>query len=321
MKFKEWKTPAGFSGSALFNEKLGRGIYILYFENGEEYVGQTVNFMHRFSSHRRRWSDSVSIRFATVPEANLDELEQHMIAQKLDEGAILRNLNLLSSPLGPSKLNEIIDRQVQQDWLNLDENYEVLISDERFNEALNSKPTDQKFLKLTEHPQYQDILDSVAFYVGLVIPCPDVVEGKHWVLTALPSTARHPDNRRVATLSVHNVELMYLGEYLDDDGKWEPYTRLNVAPLTSIPADIEQLVEEPTSHYKSAGITQSIDFNGFDYVPALLTKFPEVLTSARSITLGQMRKGTAAHSRFHNRDFANAAFRRIYEINHRNIEQ
>lgn len=86
MNFRRWSTPPATNASALFTEPLSTGIYILSFNNGEEYVGQTVNFMQRFTAHRRRWDDIESIRFAAVPRIQLDYLEQEVINQRKDAG-------------------------------------------------------------------------------------------------------------------------------------------------------------------------------------------------------------------------------------------
>lgn len=120
LHFREWKTPAGFATSAVIPEKLSCGIYELSFTNEELYVGQTVNFPARFSSHRRRWDDIEAVRFAEAIPDELDEKERAAIRSRVEQKRQLRNKTLLSQPVGPSPLDLIVDPQAQAEWLQHD---------------------------------------------------------------------------------------------------------------------------------------------------------------------------------------------------------
>ena len=126
-------------------------------------------------------------------------------------------------------------------------------------------------------------------------------------MTALPSTARRRDNRRLATLSIQNVEMVFLGEFREDDGEWVGYTRLNTAPLAAIPAELTGL-SEAHDHYRSVGRVQSFDLDGCAVLGQLLEGFPEVRHAARRLALGQLRKGRAMFAQAHNDTFADEVF-------------
>lgn len=304
--FYQWETPPGFSASALFSEPLTSGVYILHFSNGEEYVGQTVNFMRRFTDHRRRWNDIVSIQFTYLPKSQLDEAERDIILYRQRGGKHLRNLTLLSQPGGSSPLDVMITPQFQEEWLKANESFiPVGELSERINRARQRYSITPKFRMLMKHEYINEIISDVSSYVYQVIPCPALVESRSWVLTAMPSTARTKLNRRLATLSINNVEMLYLGEWKKFDGTWEPYTVLNIAAnKVSAP---EGTGINITSEYKSAGLIQKIDGDGLGKVEDWLEN-KDILRAARSLAVGQMRKGKAMFSRFHDETFADAVF-------------
>ena len=307
MHFKEWTTPAGVRASALFDEALTTGIYILEFANGEEYVGKTVNFPRRFTDHRRRWPDIVAVKFAPVLAEDLDQMERAVVAERQSRGAVLRNLLLLSQPLGPSRLDMVIDKQAQAEWLTADADYDGLtMPPQRSELARRRMRSRQKLDQLMRHPWGDEVISAVAGYVAAAIPSPDLGEGTLWTLTAMPSTARSAVNRRLATLSIQNVEVLFLGEHKDDTGEWAPYSVLTVGAQGELPGEIAAFFEEH-ERYRSAGPVRSVKVAGFHPVPQLL-EIPEVLYAARSLALGQMRKGRAVFSRFHNDAFADAVF-------------
>ena len=307
LHFKEWDAPTGVKASALFDAGLTSGIYVLVFANGEEYVGKTVNFPRRFMDHRRRWSDIVSVRFAPVIAEDLDRMERAVVSAREADGVLLRNLLLLSQPLGSSRLDVLIDKQAQAEWLTADEDYTGLrVDPQRIALARRRLRSRNKLDQLMCHPQGDAVVAAVAAYISAVIPSPDVGEGTSWTLTAMPHTSKGPRNRRLATLSIHSVEVLFLGEWRGDAGEWVPYTVLNIGPHGDLPAEITALV---TTHgrYRSAGTVRSVELDGFHAVPELL-RIPGVLRAARSLALGQLRKGRGAFSRFHNDAFADTVF-------------
>ena len=310
LRFRYWDTPGGVAPSALFHDELRAGVYVLGFVDGEEYVGQTVNFPSRFAAHRRRWPDIRTVRFAPVTVEGLDAAERSLIQQRVDSGKVLRNLTLLSQPTGASALDLVVDRQVQAAWLSADaDSDDIDLDPHRLHLAERRLASRQRVDQLRGHPLFPLVRTSLAAYVQQVIPWPEETEGKQWILTALPTTARSRDNRRLATLSIQNVEMVFFGERRDRHGEWVGYTRLNTAPLPWTPRRLRRLCEVH-DHYRSAGRVQSFDIDGCDGVSELLG-FPEVRHAARRLALGQLRKGRGMFARAHNDTFADEVFAEI----------
>lgn len=310
LEFREWETPEGVSGSALFRKPLGTGIYVLVFANGEEYVGQTINFMKRFTQHQHRWDDIVKVRFAPVAKKYLDEAEATLIAQRGVDYR-LRNLMLTSRPLGSSPLDVTIDPQIQQQWLETREDFKPSrISKERIDVAHSRGIKNEKFDSLLEHPFGEAVIDTVAEYVHQVIPFPEQTEHYLWTATAMPSTNRRKDHQRLATLSIQNVEMLYIFEELED-GEWLPFTAINTAVMENPPSDFEEFMDIH-SYYRTAGPVNRIFYQGIYGLEDFFAE-SEILRAARSLALGQMRKGRAMFSRFHNQAMTDAVFLRIAE--------
>lgn len=308
LRFRRWKTPAGVRPSAIFLEPQMCGIYILEFANGERYVGKTVHLPTRFGDHRRTWDDIVAVNFAAVLPEHLDQAERAWIAAQVTKFT-LRNLTLLSQPLGSSPFDLVVDREKQADWLTATpESVEVEVNDQRVALAQRRIRSRAQFEKLRAHPRYEQVLASVATYVALVIPWPEQTEGRSWTLTALPATSKRPDHRRPVTLSIHTVEMLYLGEWREND-EWLPYSVLNTAMMQSVPAELAGLTKA-TEGYRSAGRLQRFDLDGHDVLGDVLSH-PSVLRAARSLALGQLRKGRGVLSRFHNDAFTDEVFAQL----------
>lgn len=91
-RFRTYATPPGTSLSVQLGPFGDRcGIYVLRFADGEQYVGQSVDVVNRFTSHRRRWDDIQAIEFCHVSREILDDAEKETIQLRRDAGVRLRN--------------------------------------------------------------------------------------------------------------------------------------------------------------------------------------------------------------------------------------
>ena len=75
----------------LVDEPSKRGLYRLGFADGSAYVGQSVNVISRFTSHRKRWEDIVTFEFFPVPAGDLNIPERTLIAAT-ESAASVRNV-------------------------------------------------------------------------------------------------------------------------------------------------------------------------------------------------------------------------------------
>ncbi|MDK8652483.1 GIY-YIG nuclease family protein [Corynebacterium accolens] len=312
LRFKRWDYTSDVAPSAVLTLKNPCGIYVLEFSDGEQYVGQSVNFPSRLADHRRTYPDIVAINFCPVPARELNMAEYGEIQRRRKAGILLRNKTLLAQPLGDSPLDALIDQQVQAKWLDVEatDEGEVEIGD-RAVTAKKRNLSNKKFEELRKQPGWEDILRSLSAYVAYIIPYPHLTEKKIWTVTAMPSTNRSAIDRRVATLSINNVEMLFLRISRNSKGgTWRPCTTLNIADTYEPPAYMRGYTFR--SSYRSAGPVKTILYPGDFAIDELLME-DSILLAARELALGQMRKGTTMFSKYHSDALADEIFRYIQE--------
>ncbi|WP_454296698.1 GIY-YIG nuclease family protein [Salana multivorans] len=300
IRFLRWEVTDDLSFSALL--PLGHstcGIYVLEFKNGDLYVGQTVSLLSRIATHRRTWPRDVrAVRFARVSPEELDRAEQDVIARLVADGERLRNVDLVTLPLRGDALDLVVDHAVQEAWLD-GETVEFDV-ESRIALARQRERTEAKYRRLTQHPEFDAIVRALGCYLRTCVPQPDATEWRFWSLTSLPSTG---DGRRLAALSVNNVEVLVLrGSTPDvaDEGF------LNLAADAEIPRRLHRRTW--THRYRSTGEVTGLELHHPRDVEQVLAD-PEIAAGARRLALGLLRKGLGVMGRFHDFHLADAVFR------------
>lgn len=314
LPFRRWETPAGLAPSLIFEDGVGPGIYILEFSNGDQYVGQSIHPATRFASHRRRWQDIEAVSFTPLPPEELDRVEQEVITQKRREDVGLRNRTLLAQPFGDSPLDFIVTQEEQAAWIGADPmNAEPEMALERIAAARTHRASGapRRPAAMRDHPGFSDAVDSIATYLHDVVPLPAETEGRGWVLSAWPSTNRTRDHRRFATLSIQNVEMLYLYEDRTEDGAWGQTMVLNVHDSLELDNELRRLFFRNT--YRTTGPVWTAAVHGWENIGFLLGH-PAVLLAARKLALSQLRKGRTMFSRAHSQALADEAFAHIGDV-------
>lgn len=238
---------------------------------------------------------------SSVDPAGLDRVEQEIITGLRNEGVLLRNRTLMSQPLGKSALDAIVSQEEQAAWISADfRDADVVVAPERIELARARTLADPDRLPtpMRMHPQLMEALKSIAIYLYSVIPFPHETEGRGWVLSAWSSTNRTRNHRRLCTLSIQNVELLFLFEDRSETGAWEQMMVLNVAPTLPDTSELGNLFDDGA--YRTAGPVKTAYLAGWHDLDDVLSD-PDVLLAARELALGQLRKGRAMFSRFHTR--------------------
>ncbi|WP_270407498.1 GIY-YIG nuclease family protein [Brachybacterium paraconglomeratum] len=269
------------------------GIYTLEFDDGERYVGQTIDLVSRLSSHRRRWNDIIAVSFVECGAEELNDLERAMISDA-ERQHVVRNRAFTKMPGGSSELDFVVDVQQQAEWLEgVQPAYPL---DERTRAAERRKRTRKKFVELSKHPDYPYALDDLTAYVNAVIPWPSVTGGLYWGVSAVPGTGRTADRRRLLTVNAHKVELFYMLHFPKLDTT-ESYLSVDSTALerrNCRDLDIERAT------YRSYKDAASI------YVPlgamAEMLGRESIVVAARKMALGLMSRGPSNFAKFHSDD-------------------
>ena len=212
------------SSFAPFVRGRSSGIYIFEFENGQRYVGQTVNFVGRFNSHIRdsdhheAWEDITRLMVMDAKPEDLSELEFQIIAWQKEEGYSLRNKVFNFGFEGPSQLDSDIPIIDQLHWANGDSDYDIAdireAADRPFEgrTKLHHSPEGrQQWLnETTDDEAWPTVANAVCADLGAVIAraIPEAVELEsiYWTVSDYPNTV----GGRLATLNVGSVEVLYI---------------------------------------------------------------------------------------------------------------
>jgi hypothetical protein len=298
---------------ALFVEDRSRcGIYWLDFEDGASYVGQSVNARTRLASHRRRWSDVTTARFAECRPERLDELELAVI-QHVQKTRPLRNVLLTSRPGG---LDDLI--------VTVREGASLALPWERERRGrlleetvapLSGRQMNASWERLRLHEDYSGLVSSLSTLLLESFPSPAQTQELLWTLTALPSTNRSAGWRRLCTLSAGRLEILRVFEETLNGRKALRWF-LNLHPEASGRRVRSALahVDAPNSTVRRVpyrAVSErvwTIDAVGLDSLDAVL-KDEHVLNEVYRLVVMLMRQGMNPLRRHHNHQFATDVLR------------
>ncbi|WOQ15999.1 GIY-YIG nuclease family protein [Raineyella sp. W15-4] len=307
MRFTRWSINDAISLSVYTSDACG--IYVLEFADGEEYVGQTVHLLSRFSAHRRRWpGEIVAVRFREVAPELLDDAERDVVALLVRDGARLRNVDLIGLPLRSPELDHYVDPVDVEDWLTGDSDASNI--GDRGVIAMQRQRTRNKFAELAARPDYEAIRGGLARYVALCIPYPHRTERKIWVVTSLPTTGRSAEWRRLAAISVSNVEALVIGEVTTAGGERAVCGFANLARLDAVPPELSEDLSFQDGEYGKTGAVTQVWFDDLEALGEVLDD-EALLDAARRFSVGLLRKGGGMFSRFHDYHLADDLFATI----------
>lgn len=306
MRFKRWTIDDSISLSVYAPNSCG--IYVLEFANGEKYVGQTRHLLQRFSEHRRRWpGEIVAVEFSRVPRKDLDAAERDTVALHERDGAKLRNIALIGLPVRSTVLDSYVDPVDIEDWLDGD----IRASNigDRGLTRLQQGPASERFKNLSSRTDYEMIRLSLACYIDTCIPYPHRTERRIWVVTCMPSTNKFPGWRRLAAVSINNVEALVIDEITLDNGERSVGGFMNIAPLDEAPA-VSEYLSFQEREYGTVGRVTCLQFEDLEALGEALDN--DVLTTAaRRLAVGLLRKGGSMMAKYHDYSLADDIFTTI----------
>ncbi len=276
------------------------------------YVGQSRNVVTRFASHRRRWPDITAIAFKAFPCEELDQHERAVLAEIESQGHRVRNLDLAGKPGGDSLLDLVIEKEDQAEWLSSD--LEEPTDSSRYLQAVRRRDSRKRFDELMSRPDAGPIVAAAASYVLAALPWPSQTEGRFWTISAMPSTGRRKDWRRL--VCVQRSKRRGPG----DRRNGNPYKifdywicKRRYGSLVSPPVVAENGLDSSmrTRSYGTVGNVVQVDFTGLEALEQLLQNGSPLIQPARQLALSLMRKGPSMYSASHNYHLADEVFARL----------
>lgn len=281
------------------------GIYILYFSNGEFYVGQTKDVTRRFVQHLRIHHDIEKLTFKRVARKNLDA-EERTVAKVLQrQGFSLRNILLTSIPKGKSDFDLVMSLEDQTRWLD-DHSYMNVEGDRVIEPELRRK-YQERFLRLTQMPYAEKAIAGIRQYVRIGIPNPVRSEIAFWACSCLPSYA----NKRVTIYSRINLFWQEVfNVHFENNQLWfSLHLTRSVLEYEFGPSLVGLTSEHPfvsvADHTYAPGGPDQINLvaKGSSALQGLLED-ERVVRAIRLFNLRLMKKGPCRFSRYHCMDLA-----------------
>lgn len=309
------ETIGRFSISDVFPKTKKRcGIYCFKKSNETYYIGQAIDVVRRFAQHRKNHDNIVCIWFQPIPKGDLDTVEKDLIYKAEESGLPLVNKSFVSSIIGETDLDLLIDEQTQEKWLNYQNN--IFLDEDKVNppEKYRIRYRDS-FLKFKKLENYVDLKRLLKIYIENCIPFPRKTEMSFWEVTCLPSTnaSHHP---RYFAVNINFMEVFVVGYLLNTNDFWafvntsrENFLLKEKIDDISFEHEYSDIEFSDEIHYKAAGHDQmSFHFVSIQELMSFL-KEPRFINSARTFNLRLMRKGGTIYSKFHCFDFVDDVLR------------
>ncbi len=306
--FHRFEVDRLYSISHLFPVFNGRrGIYVLEFANGQEYVGQAVDVVRRFAAHRRRWPDIQAIRFLAVPAASsLDEPEKRYIAGLRAGGVTLRNIRYSEvADDQDADIDFLIAPGEQHAWLN-DEDSQLEDAPLRVEQAGQREKTFPSYERLVRSGHLPEVVQTLRTYMHLCVPRPRATELTFWALSAAPTTNKRTWPR-LAVLSINSMETLVLGYVKQDPSHTWGFVNLSRRGAELSPAGQfrrrfrhRRFQLQETAYEASGPDVAHLPFDDTADLRSLLEDHESgIVTAARELNLRLMRKGPTMQWRWH----------------------
>lgn len=311
LHFTTYDVTESGSASAIFASMKPQdrcGIYVLRFEPiegkpDEAYVGQAVDVLERFATHRRRWGDILTLEFARCGRDQLDDFERRTI-DFVGKSASLRNILLTDRPGGWGDL-EVTASDGRSALLPWERERRTTVAEEPADSPL------ARYWRLRAMPQYEDLRGLLATYVHETVPEPVFLAGGAFSVTALPKTAERRSDFRLCTVNCGSIETLF-ARLITVAGQTRVQVHVNLHPdtdLTRVAAIPAASTEEAT--YRSMPSTMVVA-QTLELARYLLT-LPELLEGAYLLNTALLRQGGRRYGKFHNHAFADDILTAIHD--------
>ncbi len=170
----------------LFSKARRSGIYLLHFANNEAYCGQAIDVTRRFCQHLKTHTDIIHIQFQEHSRDKLNEVEKKKIEELENLKFRLRNISLVTLPIGESDFDLIMNAENQENWLKNLRYYGERT--QRMNEPQLRENYKRKYQVLKSKPFFLEVIKFLKEYIKVAIPSVERTEMAFWAISCLPST-------------------------------------------------------------------------------------------------------------------------------------
>jgi hypothetical protein len=307
----KWAENAGFGKSRSMDEKSLRalsktrggrpaGLYLWEAVDHGIYIGiSSESVTKRLRAHVREYPQANIQQFRYM-EANrnstkLREVERDLIYQAIREGFDCFNTEHSASIYGSSTYDDTISVARQKAWFDdpAGENKKARAGASPLTSAGETR-ANKKYPQFKARPDSDKITDAISLYLRTCVPFPVETEGAYWGLTCLPSTKMVPGYKRISTLSMGMLEMLWFTE--GPGGKVHVNLGTDYRFLPPRSWTMRRLGAKVTDYnHDSGGPYEAIlRFKNVDSFISALEKSQQIRVAAARFALDRMRKGRLA---------------------------
>lgn len=213
------------------------GHYALAFEDGQSYIGETIDFMARFGQHAQTYADIESFFVRPEPptlecidsgrdstKRRLRRVERELIHSAQDDALILRNTMEMAHPIKvAASFSEVVPSADVDRWVRRPDVANAA-------DSATPRPVDRKhaaarekafrrFIDLPEAPQTRRIVEA---YIQRCVPFPARTEYTSWAISCLPTALRGENGQKdrwsvLCCLSIARTETLTITRHKQTD--------------------------------------------------------------------------------------------------------
>ena len=280
------------------------GIYILHFDSGRYYVGQSVDAYRRYLEHCRSYPNIIAFSFMPIKKdkIELDAWEYNIIQELELQGFPL--LNIIHSSISYRSSNFDIDMPLEEQlrWVN-DVNYCDAGGKRQVDELLRSKHAERhKQQELEGQPYTEEIIPVLRRYIQLGIPRASQTEAALWNCSYLPSSPARNVYARIninwqAVFSAYRGTSSAFFDFWLAGSPFAELSRSNARKFNQAFPGLEIGGEEYNMVPGGGDQVYMIIRNPEQALPFI--EHPTVLRAIRIFNLNLMKKGQSPFNRYH----------------------
>ncbi|WP_186629415.1 GIY-YIG nuclease family protein [Rhodococcus sp. BP22] len=288
------------------------GLYLLEFDDGQFYIGISVDIRARLRQHRVNHNDIATFRVRAFDTSSIElrRVERKLVHSAETAGFVLRNREHAAVIVGESSLDAIITPAEQDSWSrnpSLINRTDGWVGVEYLESQLAAHAGSYK--RLQTHPRYVEIVRSLGAYLDACVPFPARSEGTFWTVSCFPGSSK----TLLLRVSMGMLETFYVWEnvktgdlevHMFVDGSHLPRPRL--LSRLQLSQKLSKTTEVGPRGHKSAGVFErTVVVRDIKFLEDTLN-IPGVARSAASHALSVMRKRQSGYKSSHCPQLASA---------------
>ena len=297
------------------------GLYLWEGEGHEIYIGiSTDSVVKRLRRHLIDYHSANIQNFRYLPHSGdgttLRDVERQCVWEAIwTQKIVVFNREYASSILLDAEFDELVPVEQQQAWFNDPPTMNLASADQlRELNATEIAKSSSSFPRFMRMPESDRIIDAISLYLRCAVPIPPQTQVNYWALSCLPGTKLSPGYKRISTLNMGILEMLWFNRAPSGAIDVEMGTDYRYLPPGDTQRELRKLSVEMCGivHRQGGADEEGLYFPSLETFVNAMRKSPHIRIAAARFALDRMRKGKVTrHKDSHNYLLAEQALRRM----------